>query len=114
MSPSNNSLKDAWAAVKRHAKEHHDSVNSAYAAYYGAPVQPLVHTPRARAVSPEVSSEPRRSSVDKTWSKVKKHVKEHNQSVNAAYTSYYGINTSRTNTPGTSAQASPRVSIDRS
>jgi hypothetical protein len=28
--------KSAWQRVKQHAKEHHESVNNAYRAYYGA------------------------------------------------------------------------------
>ncbi|KAI1843121.1 hypothetical protein JX266_010648 [Neoarthrinium moseri] len=118
MSPSSTSFtktaQDAWAAVKRHAKEHHESTNAAYAAYYGAVMTPTTVAPApSRRPSSTASSEPRRSSVDKAWSKVKKHAREHHQGVTAAYTTYYGIGTSRTQTPASSTENSPRVSVDR-
>lgn len=36
-STSKSKVSTIWGAIKRHAKEHHEGVNAAYAAYYGAP-----------------------------------------------------------------------------
>ncbi|KAF2187342.1 hypothetical protein K469DRAFT_112305 [Zopfia rhizophila CBS 207.26] len=33
--PKTNLARKTWEAVKKHAKEHHQSVNAAYAVYYG-------------------------------------------------------------------------------
>ncbi|KAI4595695.1 hypothetical protein KJ359_006685 [Pestalotiopsis sp. 9143b] len=118
-SSSNASFTKAWAAVKRHAKEHHQSVNAAYANYYGTTGAPLpisnTNTPvAARSVpasssSSAASAAPHRSSVDKAWSKVKKAAKEHHRSVTAAHSAYYGTAQS----PSSSVESSPRVSVDR-
>lgn len=35
--PSKSKVSAIWGAIKRHAKEHHEGVNAAYSAYYGAP-----------------------------------------------------------------------------
>ncbi|KAF3025059.1 hypothetical protein G7054_g10505 [Neopestalotiopsis clavispora] len=121
MSPSNTTFTKAWTAVKRHAKEHHQSVNAAYASYYGTTGAPLpisnTNSPAAKSPAASVTAAPAsvsetpRSSVDKAWSKVKKHVKEHHRSVNAAHAAYYG--TSPAQTPNSSVESSPRVSVDR-
>ncbi|ETS73789.1 hypothetical protein PFICI_14735 [Pestalotiopsis fici W106-1] len=118
MSPSNTTFTKAWTAVKRHAKEHHQSVNAAYASYYGTTGAPLpvsnTNTPTAAkspAASTTSAAESPRSSVDKAWGKVKKHVKEHHRSVTAAHAAYYG--TSPAQTPTSSVESSPRVSVDR-
>jgi hypothetical protein len=34
-STSSSKARSIWEAVKRHAKEHHESTNAAYALYYG-------------------------------------------------------------------------------
>lgn len=36
--PSKSKVSAIWGAIKRHAKEHHESVNAAYSVYYGAPM----------------------------------------------------------------------------
>jgi hypothetical protein len=32
---SSSKARSIWSTIKRHAKEHHDGVNAAFAAYYG-------------------------------------------------------------------------------
>jgi hypothetical protein len=91
-------MSKAWKAVKKHAKEHHESVNGAYATYYGAGTSaaPLVTLPVKYV--PKESFETERTAVNKesvsnakkAWQAVKKHAKEHHASVNAAYGTYYG------------------------
>ncbi|KAK9771622.1 hypothetical protein SCAR479_11693 [Seiridium cardinale] len=106
-------LSSAWAAIKRHAKEHHDSVNAAYTTYYGINTAPQEPVPTSSSSpSPAPVETAHRSSVDKAWSKVKKHAKEHHDSVNAAYTTYYGIATPRVHSPASSVETTPRVSAD--
>jgi hypothetical protein len=95
---STSSMSKAWKAVKKHAKEHHESVNGAYATYYGAGTSaaPLVTLPVKYV--PKESFETERTAVNKesvsnakkAWQAVKKHAKEHHASVNAAYGTYYG------------------------
>ena len=95
---SASSVSKAWKAVKKHAKEHHESVNGAYATYYGAGTStvPSVTAP-AKYVAKEsfetertATNEESVSNVKKAWQAVKKHAKEHHASVNAAYGTYYG------------------------
>lgn len=103
---STSSLSKAWKAVKKHAKEHHESVNGAYASYYGAgtSVPMSVHGSVVLKSVPRKSEESERTeesgksvgSVKKTWQAVKQHAKEHHQSVNAAYGTYYGGSAMRT------------------
>jgi hypothetical protein len=94
---STSSMNKAWKAVKRHAKEHHESVNGAYAAYYGAgsstvpSVAPVKSLPKESFETDRTAvSEDTVSSVKKVWQGVKKHAKEHHDSVNAAHATYYG------------------------
>ncbi|KAF2792787.1 hypothetical protein K505DRAFT_325933 [Melanomma pulvis-pyrius CBS 109.77] len=103
---STSSLSKAWKAVKKHAKEHHESVNGAYASYYGAGtlVPTSVHGSAVLQSAPRKSDESERTeesgksvgSVKKSWQAVKQHAKEHHRSVNAAYALYYGPSAVRT------------------
>lgn len=95
---STSPLSKAWKSVKKHAKEHHESVNGAYATYYGAGASavPVVAAP-IKSVSKESFETERTAvsgesvgSVRRAWQGVKRHAKEHHASVNAAYGTYYG------------------------
>jgi hypothetical protein len=91
-------MSKAWKAVKRHAKEHHESVNGAYAIYYGgagaatAPsVAPVKSLPKESFETDRTAvSQETVSSAKKAWQGVKKHAKEHHASVSAAHATYYG------------------------
>ncbi|KAF2792796.1 hypothetical protein K505DRAFT_325905 [Melanomma pulvis-pyrius CBS 109.77] len=92
--------KKAWTALKKHAKEHHESVNAAHSHYY-EPVHGQAYVPRQMEKTEGVGAESKEvyndegergeSTTRKAWAAVKKHAKEHHQSVNAAYRTYYGI-----------------------
>jgi hypothetical protein len=91
-------MSKAWKAVKKHAKEHHESVNGAYATYYGAGIYTVPSVAAPVKSLPKESFETERTAtneesvgnVKKVWQAVKKHAKEHHASVNAAYGTYYG------------------------
>jgi hypothetical protein len=109
MDSTKNNARKVWAAIVRHAKEHHESVNAAVDAYYPSPSPRS--SPVSSARSPSVvsfstassSSSPRqsfekphrpepsarRSSLEKLWHGVKKHARDHHESVSAAYATYY-------------------------
>lgn len=92
--------KKAWTALKKHAKEHHESVNAAHSQYY-EPVHGQAHVPRQIEKTEWVGVESKEaykeegergeSTARKAWASVKKHAKEHHKSVNAAYSTYYGV-----------------------
>lgn len=93
----------AWTAVKKAAREHHESVNAAYGVHYSAGssaassrAPSAATTPRqsTEAAAPTVAAvqEKRKSGV---WSKVKKAAREHHESVNAAYGVYYSAGSVR-------------------
>ncbi|KAF2749103.1 hypothetical protein M011DRAFT_399603 [Sporormia fimetaria CBS 119925] len=96
-SSSSSRASDAWKAVKKAAREHHDSVNAAYGAVYSA------GTSRAGSVRPTPAGSPRismeqerelaklhRGTGKSAWEKVKTRAKDHHRSVNAAYAVHYG------------------------
>ena len=58
-SQSSGKLNRAWQTVKRHAREHHESVNAVYALYYGQGYerQVLMGGERVRAMSGEKRGE---------------------------------------------------------
>jgi hypothetical protein len=98
-SERSSSVSKAWQSVKKAAKEHHESVNAAYATYYSGGVSPspsknnsAVATPRAsvESVRNEQEVQKEESGMGKAWGKVKQAAKEHHRSVNAAYGTYYG------------------------
>lgn len=89
--------------ISRYAKEHHNSVQGAFEAYYGAGYQ----TPRSGSATPAASTATsaapsRRVSVESsnegtisekkksTWKSFKQAAKEHHKSINAAYSAVYG------------------------
>jgi hypothetical protein len=94
--------RNGWNAIKRHAKEHHESVSLAYQAYYGVPTGGVVtqrhmqQLPNAAAAGPSssassaASSSSPRSSFDRAWGSVKRHAREHHRSVTAAHAALYG------------------------
>jgi hypothetical protein len=101
-----------WYSIKKAAHEHHESLNSAYAVYYGAgaasrgssATSSAVQSPRGSLEEAEqamISGKPgqenqkKERGVSKAWEKVKKAAKEHHESVNAAHRAYYGAGVSR-------------------
>ncbi|KAJ4247839.1 hypothetical protein NW762_013048 [Fusarium torreyae] len=112
MEATKNNAQKVWAAVVRHAKEHHDSVNAAFITYYpqplSAPASSSLYPSSATAPPPSTaSSSPRcsfekpepivitsakssRSSLGKAWDGVKQHIKAQNQTVKAARRASYG------------------------
>ncbi|KAI9151511.1 hypothetical protein HJFPF1_08715 [Paramyrothecium foliicola] len=97
MGSTKNNAQKVWAAVVRHAKEHHESVNGAVNAYYPHTIsQPAVSYNKSASSASSLAESPastpsssRRSSVEKIWDGVKRHAKEHHESVNSAVSVYY-------------------------
>ncbi|KAF2873103.1 hypothetical protein BDV95DRAFT_605669 [Massariosphaeria phaeospora] len=98
-------MSKAWKAVKKHAKEHHESLNTAYGIYYGGGRTPpstfssraptAVGSPRASFESERTEKEEEvvvrsETNARRAWNAVKQHAKEHHRSVNAAYRTTYG------------------------
>jgi hypothetical protein len=83
------------------AKDHHESVNAAYASYYTGGRSSYI-SPRPSLDSQNSqkssSSQTSTSGMSKAWQSVKKAAKEHHQSVNATYETYYcgGLRTTST------------------
>jgi hypothetical protein len=114
------------------AKEHHESVNAAYATYYSSgsssngmtSSQPTpAATPRPSLDTPHntsnTSAPPSRSPspsspplVAKAWKSLKKAAKDHHDSVNAAYSTYYAPGISSPSSQASSRLATPRESLD--
>jgi hypothetical protein len=70
------------------AKEHHQSVQGAYEAYYG-----VSDIRRSSAVSatPSASAEQKKQNrLSSTWGSVKQLAREHHRAANSAYLAYYG------------------------
>jgi hypothetical protein len=90
----------SWAFVVRHAKEHHESVNATVGVYYPqtsatstpttSPFPSAAASRRVSADSDVTATSSARSSMDKIWDGVKKHAREHHESVNGATAAYYG------------------------
>jgi hypothetical protein len=102
-STSTSRTKKAWTALKRHAKEHHESVNAAYSLYYG---QGNIHMARRTGAveiigysgnsNVKVMEEGHRmdrdreeSTAKKAWKKVKTKAKLRHQGNDAAFEAYY-------------------------
>jgi hypothetical protein len=113
------------------AKEHHESVNAAYATYYSsgsssngmtssqptpaATPRPSLDTPHTSNTSTPSSRSPSPSSpplVAKAWKSLKKAAKDHHDSVNAAYSTYYAPGISSPSSQASSRLATPRESLD--
>lgn len=107
----------SFSRLAAKAKAHHESLNSAYATYYGA------HTPSTSAANSATAS-PRQSmesitsdntkversgSMSKAWKSVKKAAKDHHEGVNAAYATYYGQGASPAPTRANSATSAESV-----
>ncbi|KAM0551299.1 hypothetical protein ACHAPJ_008402 [Fusarium lateritium] len=112
MEATKNNAQKVWAAVVRHAKEHHASVNAAVITYYPQPLSTPAtsSSPSCAAAAPSpstASSSPRcsfekpepiiimsakssRSTLGKAWDGVKKHIKEQNETLKAARRASYG------------------------
>ena len=80
------------AALAERAKAHHESVQGAYEAYYGAGTGISTRPQRISAdtMRSASTSAPSTASRPSTWSRIKQHAREHHESVNSAYALYYG------------------------
>lgn len=96
---SESTIKKAWQAAIKRAKEHHDSVNAAVGTYYGNSIvgscaTSAASTPRTSIEAPVTEEravqQKRESGASKLWSAAVKRAKEHHRSVNAAAGMYYG------------------------
>jgi len=89
-------MSSIYTPLLEKVKDHHRSVNAAYSTYYGAGTSssPIPSAPPSTRPSMESSRSSSRSSstssINKAWSTIKKAAREHHESVNAAYTTYYG------------------------
>ncbi|KAF2741018.1 hypothetical protein EJ04DRAFT_507452 [Polyplosphaeria fusca] len=90
-SSTSSNMSKAWGSVKKAAKDHHQSVNSAYQVYYSGGPAPKQSSEMQRAALIEKvdGGEKRESGVRRSLEAVKKAVKEHHQSVSGAYEVYY-------------------------
>ncbi len=100
-----------------HAKAHHQSLNSAYTAYYGgsSTSTPAVSTPASletsrnnSVVAGMVGAPKSKTNANKLWTAIKNHHDE----MNAAYSAYYSPGVSRSNSPRGSMASSPRQSVE--
>jgi hypothetical protein len=62
METTKNKGREVWAAIVRHAKEHHDSVNAAVVVYYPQPLSLSTPSAPPRSISPSLTP---RSSFEK-------------------------------------------------
>lgn len=102
-----------------HAKAHHESLNSAYSAYYGgsSTSTPAVSTPTSleasrnnSIVAGTVETPKSQTNAGKLWTAIKHHHDE----MNAAYTAFYTPGASRANSAHGSTASSPRHSVEQS
>lgn len=121
-------MSSIYTPLLQKVKAHHQSVNAAYATYYGAgttltstattpspsqqpSARPSMDSTRTRSTTSTSSTT---STVNKAWSTIKKAAREHHESVNAAYEVYYGqtIRTSSSAAPARSLSTASTVSGD--
>jgi len=107
--------------IAAHAKEHHDSVNAAFVATYSPGIHNTTNIPSTRPSMDSqrtTSTSSSTSTLSKTWSSIKKHAKEHHESVNAAYATYYSggmvreHSASSVRSSASTVAGSPRVSLE--
>lgn len=131
-----NSFSASLKSVSKALKAHHESVNAAYATYYGThsnvatpmmsprasidgtTILPQTTSTTAAPVTPHntaIETHKSESKAKKAWEKALKLAKEHHDSVNAAANAYWGagVNTrSRVGSNDSSIAATPRASFE--
>jgi hypothetical protein len=94
------------SSLKTLAKEHHEAMNGAFDLYRGGPRPSKSDKAKTTITTYDLSSEEslveHQAPLMKTtsrgrrlWNEIKRLAKEHHESVNAAYTAYYGLGTYR-------------------
>ncbi|KAK7942473.1 uncharacterized protein PG986_011586 [Apiospora aurea] len=91
--------KGLWSTIKRAAKEHHQSVNTAYSTFYGMGTAGMTSPSSSRAssaaASPATSQAASPHASPRSSSEHKKRTRAHHESLNASVWGLYGASNAR-------------------